>query len=164
MTLSIGEVVGKLKSAKTKTERLQILKDNDCSALRGILRMNFDRSLILALPEGEPPFKKAVVPDGLAQTTLKASAKGWYVFIKDLAPNLKQSKREAMFIQLLESLDKTEADILLKAKDRKLDLGLTKKAIDEVFPGLIKSEGIKDGNKKESTKTDSTASTTQGAG
>jgi hypothetical protein len=151
-SLSIAEIVGKLKSAKTKTERLEILKKNDCAALRGIIRMNFDESLVLALPGGRPPFKQATVPDGFGKTTLKASAKGWYVFIEALSPNLKQSKRESIFIQLLESLDKSESEILVQAKDRKLDLGLTKKAINEVFPGLIKSEGSKDGSKKESTK------------
>ena len=158
-SLSVAEVVKKLKSAKTKTERVQILKDNDCAAIRGLLRMNFDESLVLALPKGEPPYKKATFPDGFGKTSLKSSATGWYVFIKELSPTLKQSKREAIFIQLLESLDKTEADILIQAKERKLDLGLTKKAINEVFPGLIKSEGIKDGSKKESTKTDTTTST-----
>lgn len=151
-SLSIAEIVGKLKSAKTKTERIDILKNNDCAALRGIIRMNFDESLVLALPAGRPPFKQATVPDGFGKTSLKASAKGWYVFIQELSPNVKQSRRESIFIQLLESLDKSEAEILVQAKDRKLDLGLTKKAINEVFPGLIKSESSKDGSKKESSK------------
>ena len=151
-SLSIAEIVGKLRSAKTKTERTEILKQNDCAALRGIIRMNFDDTLVLALPKGRPPFKQATVPDGFAKTTLKTTAKGWYVFIEALSPNLKQLKRESMFIQLLESLDKSESEILIQAKDRKLDLGLTKKAINEVFPGLIKSEGSKDGSKKESSK------------
>jgi len=159
-SLTVAEIVKKLKSAKTKTERVTILKENDCAALRGIIRMNFDESLVLALPEGRPPFKTATVPDGFGKTTLKASATGWYVFIKELSPTIKQGKREALFIQLLESLDKTEAEILLQAKERTLDLGLTKKAISEVFPGLIQSEGIKDGSKKESTK-NTTASSTE---
>jgi hypothetical protein len=167
-SLSIAEIVGKLKSAKTKTERIEILKNNDCAALRGIIRMNFDESLVLALPNGRPPFKQAIVPDGFGKTTLKSSAKGWYVFIESLSPNIKQSKRELMFIQLLESLDKSESEILVQAKERNLDLGLTKKAINEVFPGLIKSEGSKDGSKKESSKgvtstSTNTASTPKGA-
>lgn len=157
-SLTVAEIVGKLRTAKTKNERVQILKDNDCAALRGIIRMTLDDSLVLSLPEGRPPFKVANVPDGFAKNTLKASAKGWYVFIKELAPSISQKKREDMFVQLLESLDKNEAEILLSAKDRSLDLGLTKKAINEVFPGLIKSEGSKDGSKKESTKAISSTS------
>lgn len=156
-SMSVGEVIEKLQTAKTKNERVKLLQENDSAALRGILRMNFDDSLVLALPEGEPPHKKLDVPNGFGNTTLKASASGWYVFVKDLSPNLKQSKRESIFIQLLESLDKREADVLLKAKDKKLDLGITKKLISEVFPNLIKFEGAKNGSKKESIKNTTTA-------
>jgi hypothetical protein len=164
-SLTIAEIVGKLKSAKTKTERIKILKDNDCAAIRGLIRMNFDESLKLALPDGIPPFKKATVPQGFGNTTLKASATGWYVFVKELSPNMKQSKREALFIQLLESLDAKESEILLQAKERTLDLGLTKKVILEVFPGLIQSEGNNNGSKKgatENNNTSSSKSTSQG--
>lgn len=151
-SLSVAEVCDLLKSAKTKTERIEILKSNDSQALRGILRMNYDADLVLSLPEGEPPYKKSPNPVGLGDTTLKASSRGWYVFVKDAAPSLKQSKRESLFVNLLESLDSKEADILIKAKDRTLDLGLTKKVIDEVFPGLIKSEGKSHGKKEHPAK------------
>lgn len=158
-SLAISEIVEKLKSAKTKTERADILKKNDCPALRGILRMNFDDSLVLALPEGTPPYKKLEVPSGFGNTTLKATARSWYVFVKELAPTIKQSKRESLFISLLENLDPKEAETLLLAKDRKLDVGLTKKTINEVFPGLIRAEGSKHDNKEKSEKS-STSSTT----
>ena len=159
-SLTIAEVCTKLEAAKTKSERVDILRRNDSQALRGILRMNYDTSLVLALPEGSPPHKSSNRPEGLGDTTLKASARGWYVFVKEAAPNLHQAKRETLFISLLESLDCKEAAILVKAKDRKLELGLTKKVIDEVFPGLIKSEGKNHGKKDQPTKaTASSAST-----
>lgn len=163
-SLTIAEVCDLLKSAKTKNDRIEILKNNDCPALRGILRMNYDASLVLALPEGAPPFKPLNVPVGFGNTTLKASSRGWYVFIKEASPTLKQTKRETLFINLLESLDSKEASILINAKDRKLDLGLTKKVIDEIFPGLIKSEGKLDGKKDKSTKNTRTASSDTGDG
>jgi hypothetical protein len=162
--LTIAEVCESLKSAKTKNDRVEILKNNDTQALRGLLRLNYDASLIVALPEGAPPFKPLNVPVGFGNTTLKASARGWYVFVQGAAPNLKQAKREALFIDLLESLDSKEAEILIGAKDRKLDLGLTKKVIDEVFPGLIKSEGKIDGKKDKSTKNTRTAIANTGDG
>ena len=152
MSLAISEVCDRLKLAKTKTERTQILKENDNPALRGLLRMNYDSSLVLALPEGEPQYQKSTKPTGFGDTTLKASVKGWYVFVKELSPNVRQSKRESLFINLIESLDSKEAQVLLDAKDKKLDLGLTKKVIDEVFPGLIKSEGKSNGKKDTTTK------------
>lgn len=156
-SLSVAEVVQLLKSAKTKNERVEILRKNDTPALRGILRMNYDASLTLALPEGAPPYKPMSAPQGFGDTSLKASVKGWYVFVKENAPKMKQSKRESLFISLLETLDSVEAEIFIAAKDKKLDLGLTKKAIDEVFPGLIKSEGKANGKKEQSAKAASRA-------
>jgi hypothetical protein len=162
-SLSISELVEKLQNAKTKNERIELLKNNDSLALRGLLRMNFDSSLTLDLPAGIPPFKVNSAPVGMGDTTLKASAKGWYVFSKKLSPNLKQSKRESIFINLLERLDSKESKILLDAKDKKLDLGITKKIINEVFPGLIHTESKTDGNKEEPTKT-APSTTDQGNG
>jgi len=155
-SLSIFELVEKLEHAKNKTERIELLKHNDSLAIRGLLRMNFDSTLVLDLPEGIPPFKVNSAPVGMGDTTLKASAKGWYVFTKKLSPSLKQSRREQMFINLLERLDSKESKILLDAKDRKLDLGLTKKIINEVFPGLIHTESKTNGNKEEFNKTSPT--------
>lgn len=157
-SLSIGEVVDKLKTAKNSNERIDILKNNDSHALRGILRMNYDKSLVLDLPEGIPPHKVNPNPVGFGDTTLKASAKGWYVFSKQLCPNIKQSKRESIFINLLEMLDSRESKILIDAKDRKLDLGLSKRIIEDVFPNLIKAEVVtrhvkqKKSSSKKSTK------------
>ena len=148
-TLSIAEIVAKLRVAKTKTDRATILKENDSSALRGISRMNYDSSLVFALPEGAPPFKSAKKPAGLSDTSLQASVRRWKYFIKELSPELRQPKREQIFIKFLEDLDETEAEIFLKAKDRKLDIGVTRKLVDEVFPGLIKAE-VKTHGKKES--------------
>lgn len=137
---SVGEVIDKLKECKTKHDRVLTLQQNDSMALRGILKMNYDMSLNLSLPYGVPPYKKSDKPDNFADATLLTSAKSWYVFSKELSPNLQQAKREFLFIQLLEALDNKEAQILLDAKDRKLKLGLTKKVLNDAFPGIISGD------------------------
>lgn len=138
MTPTIAEVFKKINEARFNGDRVFILRKHDSSALRGILKMNYDRSLVLSLPPGVPPYKKKKVPVGFGDTTLLTSAKTWYVFSNELSPTLTQSKREFLFISLLEALDPEEAEILLQAKDRKLNLNLTAKVINEAFPNLIK--------------------------
>jgi hypothetical protein len=138
MTLTIAEVFKKINEVRFNGDRVFILKKNDTLALRGLLRMNYDHSLKISLPEGAPPYKKKNVPAGFGDTTLLSSAKTWYVFSKELAPTLAQSKREFLFISLLESLDPVEAEIMILAKDRKLNLNLTAKVINDAFPDLIK--------------------------
>jgi len=161
--MSIAEVVTELQKCQTKTERINILKSNDSSALRGLLRMNYDANLKLSLPEGVPPYKKADVPQGFGESTLLSTAKGWYIFTQQGAPNLKQSKREYLYIKLLESLDPVEANIFILAKDKKLDLGLTKLVINEIFPDLIQAESVKNDNKEKPKKV-STKSTSKSDG
>lgn len=148
-TLSIADIVDLLRDAKSKNQRAKLLKTHDCPALRGILRMNLDTTLVMALPDGAPPYKSAE-DEGFEGTSLKATYKQWYLFVQELSPQVKQYKREQIFIDMLESLNPKEAEILIAAKDRKLDLGVTKKLVNEVFPNLIRSE-VKANGKKEST-------------
>ena len=138
---SVGATIDALKTAKTKTERAQILKDDDSLALRSILRLNFDPNLKLDLPDGFPSqYRQGRNPDEFGSTTLKAAVSGFYVFVQSSTPKLRQAKREILFLQLLEALDNREAKILVDAKDKKLDAGLTRKLVEEVFPGLLPAE------------------------
>lgn len=155
-SLSIAEIVDLLKKAKSKNERAELLKAHDSPTLRGLLRMNLDSSLVLALPDGVPPYKPAS-EEGFEGTSLKATHKQWYLFVQELSPQVKQYKREQIFIDMLESLIPQEAEILIAAKDCKLELGVTKKLVNEVFPGLIRSE-VKLNGKKEPTSKNSDTS------
>lgn len=138
---SVGATFDALAAAKTKAERATILKDDDSLALRSILRLNFDPNLKLDVPEGFPKnYRKSDRPDEFAPTSLKAAVKSFYVFVRASSPKLRQAKREILFLQLLESLDNREARVLVDAKDKKLDAGLTRKLIEEVFPGLLPPE------------------------
>lgn len=138
MPRTIGEVFELLKASKTKTERFTILKENDSLALRTILRLNFDPNIKFEIPEGFPPsYKPNPKPKGFGGANLKGSIKGFYMFVKASSPGLRQSKREVLFLQLLEQLDSTEANVLVAAKDKNLDVGVTRKLVDEVFPGLL---------------------------
>lgn len=59
-------------------------------------------------------------------------------FIEGGNPNLKQVRREYLFVQFLENLDKDDAELILAVKDKKIPYkGITKKFIEEVYPGLL---------------------------
>ncbi len=139
--LGVGEVILKLRGASTKSERAAILKNNDSAALRAILRLNFDSSIKFNLPSGVPKdYRRSNRPDGFGDITLKSIYKKFYIFVKESTPLLKQHKREEYFLQLLSQLDNTEAQVLIDAKDKKLDCGLTKKLVKEIFPDLLPHE------------------------
>ena len=51
MKLLISEVLQKVSNAKTKAQKVKILQENNTNALRSLLIVNFDESVVSLLPE-----------------------------------------------------------------------------------------------------------------
>ena len=62
----LSEVLDKVHKAKTKSQKINILKENDSEALRMSIKSSFDPRIIWALPEGAVPYKPNDVPEGLS--------------------------------------------------------------------------------------------------
>lgn len=138
VAISIGDLFDRIKKCETKEQRKEWLRREDSIALRTMLRLNFDDNIRFDIPEGFPPIyknKNDILDHG--ETTLKVSIKKFYMFVASSTPTLRQSKREAIFCQMLEQLDMREANYLVACKDKKLNIGLTAKLVNEVFPNLI---------------------------
>ena len=58
-------------------------------------------------------------------------------FYEGTGTNVKPMKREQLFIQLLETVNKDDALLLIDMKDGKRVKGLTAKTINEAFTNLI---------------------------
>ena len=137
MKLLISEVIKKTSNAKTKAEKIKILRDNNTEALRSILKWNFDPAIQTDLPEGEVPFNKNDSPIGTEHTVLERESKGLWRFIKG-ANTLNKFKREQLFIQLLEGLHESEAEIVILTKDKQLHnkYRITQAVVKEAFPEI----------------------------
>lgn len=137
--LLIPEVFEKFESLTKKEEKVKLLKENNHPALQDILRINFDADVVSVMPAGAPPYEKDDAPKGHSSSSLFKLHKQFKYFFKGpFANQVKPIRREGIFLNILESIHPTEADVLVAAKDRKLKVkGLTKALIDEAFPGLI---------------------------
>lgn len=111
-------------------------------ALRFIFEYAFDEDKKMDLPEGAPPYKEDGAPDfGMTPANLRMETKKFYVFNRK---DLKQLRKEQLFISLLESVHPTEAKLLIAVKDQKLHKmypKITRKLLEGT--GFIK-EKIKD--------------------
>jgi len=135
-TLTFHEILVKVNNAKDKPKKLEVLKHYDTAELRMVLKSGFDPNITWELPEGKPPYKENEAPEGTEHTYLKREARRLYHFIKGGNPNLSQNKREMMFLQMLEGLNKEEAELILAAKDKELNKkykGLTANLIKDAF-------------------------------
>jgi|TARA_B100000378_G_C18046272_1_gene412096 hypothetical protein len=141
MKLLISEVIKKASNAKTKAEKIKILQENNSQALRSVLKWNFEPKIISDIPEGEVPFKRNDAPIGTEHTMLEREAKNLWRFIKG-ANSLARFKREQLFIQMLEGLHESEADIICLVKDKQLHkkYRITKAVVTSAFPNIQWSE------------------------
>lgn len=137
MKLLISEVIKKASNAKTKAEKIKILKENNTQALRSVLKWNFDPNITSDLPEGEVPYNRNDAPIGTEHTVLERESRNLWRFIKG-ANTLSRMKREQLFIQLLEGLHESEAEIVCLVKDKELQskFRITHAVVKEAFPEI----------------------------
>lgn len=140
MVLLQSEVLDLFEKAKTKEEKISILKKHEVPVLRALMRMNFDPTSKMSLPDGEPPFKKEPgKPAGMSESTLIGEYRRFYIWL-DPNYNLNRLRKEQLFIELLESLHVSEAEVLCLAKDKKLHTkykSLTEDIVREAFPTTL---------------------------
>lgn len=138
MNLLINEILQKVNNAKTKLEKISLLRHYDSPALRTILIANFDESVTFLLPEGDVPYTKNEAPEDTEHTRLNKEFRILYNFVKGGNDSLSQNKREMMFIQLLEGLHQNEAEILCMLKDKALGkrYKITRACVEEAFPQI----------------------------
>ena len=134
----VTEILQKVSSAKTKKEKVDLLKEYNNNALRAILIINFDESLKFLMPAGDVPFKKNDAPAGTEHTRLVHEFKGLYRFFKGGDASIKGMRREQLFVQLLEGLHADEANMLVSAcnKDLQSKYRVTKAVVAEAFPSI----------------------------
>ena len=136
--LLLSEILRKVSNAKTKAEKINLLRKHNTPALRQLMIINFDDTVISLLPEGDVPFTPNDAPAGTDHTRLEQQYRGLYRFFKGGA-KLPTLKRESMFVQLLEGLASEEADLLVLVKDGQLNKEykrITKSVIQEAFPNI----------------------------
>ena len=136
MDLLISEILDKVSKAKTKQNKVALLKQYSSPALKMVIKASFDPKIKWALPEGEVPFKRNEAPAGTEHSVLAYESRKLYHYIKGGNGDLSQSKRETMFVQMLEGLHESEADVLVAAKDgvlHQMYKGLSANVVKEAF-------------------------------
>lgn len=140
MNLLLSEVLDQVEKLKSKEEKIAALRKYGAPAYKGVLRINFDESVNMNLPEGEPPFKKeGGKPIGYQETNLIQEFRRFYIWL-DPKQTLTKIRKEKLFIEMLEGLHVSEAEVICLAKDRKLQKkykSLSYELVREAFPDLL---------------------------
>ena len=138
--LLFSEILSKVHGAKTKAQKVKILQEEDCMALRQICQWSFNPKIESELPPGTPPYIENEAPEGTEHMLLRTEGNKLWHYVKtndkSADPNLQSTVRERMFIRLLEGLHKDEAELLCAVKDKRLHQvykGLSTAVVTEAF-------------------------------
>lgn len=142
MRKNVYEVLDEFEKAPDERSKALVLIKGaqDCPALLDVFRLVYNPQfefLIKAIPEG---YVLPVTPEGMSYSTLGQEIRKFYMFQKGnpVAEKLIQRRREELFINLIESLDPKEVDIVIRIFNKNLKVkGLDKKFVNRVFSNLI---------------------------
>jgi len=138
MRLGVFEILeGACKLSKVE-ERAAFLKKHEHPILYQVLKYTFDPKVEFHMPPGVPPYSECDPVN--AETFLYQQQRKLQLFRKGgTGENLNPTKREMLFIELLEIIHPRDAKIILGMKDKKLPEDykkITKSEKDKDFPGL----------------------------
>ncbi|HIE77787.1 MAG TPA: hypothetical protein EYP92_03040 [Candidatus Thioglobus sp.] len=153
------EICTKVHNAKNKEAKMAVLRQYRSPGLESFLKSGLDPNVEWLLPEGDVPYVANEAPAGTEHTMLNNQMKSAYNFVAlhrahknepKLIGNstLTQARREILFIQTLEGLHQNEAELLILAKDKKINKkykGLTASMVCEAYGWNEYFEGEKKG-------------------
>jgi hypothetical protein len=132
---SISDVLQDASDLPNAQDRVEFLQNKDMPAIRTVLKYMLDPNIKFLLPETEPPYtpSKFDEPSRLYNETRRL-----YLFVEGGHEELKQQRREELFIDLLESISPNDAKLLLNVKNKVNPYkGLTPAVVNKAFPGLL---------------------------
>lgn len=106
------------------------------SSFTDYLRCVFDERIQFLLPDGKPPYRPAD-PSVVPSTWHKQHMNLKYFIKVGVTDSMSQTRRERMFIDMLESIHPEDALLVCKMIEKKTtSKKLTKELVQEVFPNL----------------------------
>ena len=138
--MQVFEILDELEKIVDVDNKVEWLVENfsDHTPLQYILKWNFCDSVNSVIPEGKPPFNEEE-QDGPSRSSLWMYLNVFPVFVVSAQSQKMQAlKREQIFIEMLESLDNKEAELVCLAKDKMLTdkWGISLEVAQRAFPAL----------------------------
>lgn len=130
----IAEILEEVANAKTIEDKVKILKSNDTIALKEVLRFLYD-SRIKVYTSTPPKYVPDFSPVGLSFSSLHNEHKTLYIFEDSYA--VKPERKDQLLIQKLESMHPLDSELLYSRFNNNVDKKISKKVINEAFPGLV---------------------------
>lgn len=137
---NIHEVFSEFENAKTKDDKINVLRKNQSYALKEVLRGTFNPNIQFYFKE-ELNYKASLAPIGMGYSSIHQELGRAYLFEENnprAQAGLTQKRRLEILLQILEALEAKEAEIFMNMLLKKQTVkGLTPAIVKEAFPDLV---------------------------
>jgi hypothetical protein len=137
-TSPVHDILAAVSVEKTNEKKVEILQRYNANFIKSILIWNFDESILSDLPPGEVPLTAKEDADQRPGSNLRKEWDKLYNFVKGGNDAMNKLRKETMFINILETLHPSEAEILILVKDKNLQskYSITKELVSEAYPDI----------------------------
>ena len=133
------EIFIEFQTAPTRKEKIDVLRRYDSGRFREFLFLMFSPNVEFDV-EIPKTYKVNHEPEGMTMSTLHIEVTRLYRFVKGhpkKAVGLTGEKQKNLLINVLESIHKDEAELLIKVMKREAKIPyLTAQIVKEAFPGI----------------------------
>jgi len=136
-TLSLAEIVNTARKAETVEEKVAVLKRNQSQQLKDLLALMCDERWTFDLPETAPPYNESVINESHGLLYREMRKMPYFVEQRAEGKGLNRIRKEALFIQILEAVDKDDAKLVLRMTSKQPYPDLAPEVINQAFPGCI---------------------------
>lgn len=132
-TYSLSEIVAKACELPTREEKIEWLRKTQSDAVRTIFMLMYDKKYEWNIPNtSAPPYTPS--PHVESQGMLYRQTRKLRYFIKGYdGDRLTQYRREFLFIEMLESIDKQDAELMIQVLMQNPPAGLPADVINEAL-------------------------------
>jgi hypothetical protein len=139
-TKLLWEIFDEFEKREKREDKIAVLRFNQTYALKNVLKGTYDPNIKFAITK-VPYYQPSDAPDGMGYTTIHNEISRAYVFEEGnpkVNPDLTLARKEIILTQILEALEKREAEIFMnmllkKQKVKGLNAGIVKEAFPDLF-------------------------------
>ena len=137
---NLYEVFDEFEEVKTKEERMKVIERNLSQHLVDTLQYAFHPDFEWKFKKLPKDYKVPDIPPGMGYTNLSHQLRKFYLFRTGdpRSEQLTDKRREELLIQMLESLEPREVEVIIGIFRKDLGVkGLTYSFVKEAFPNLL---------------------------
>ena len=160
----IFEILELASAQKTNAKKVEVLKNYEDPSVKTVFVWNFDSSVVSLLPPGPVPYGETNAQttfagtlseniakeaaggesatgqdlDGRNKTSIRHEYKNFYHFVKGGNNELSTTRREMIFINMLQGLHPKEAELLCLVKDKDLQsrYSVSLENVKQAYPNM----------------------------